>query len=98
VKKTEAAKAAQQSRGIGPAGRASTNAAAGVASGTNRVMLGHRPERTAKGGGRSEAELVDAEEAEEMGEAENVMKTESATMAATETGTETETGALATNN
>jgi len=41
AKKTEAAKAAQQSRGIGLAGQASANAASDMASGTNRVVLGH---------------------------------------------------------
>ena len=64
TKKTEAAKAARQIRGIDPAGRASANAATDVASGTNRVMLGHRPEGTATEGGGSGAELVDEEEEE----------------------------------
>jgi hypothetical protein len=94
VEKTEAAKVARQSRGTGPAGRASANASTGVASGTKRVMLGHRHKGTANGGGGREAELVDAEEEE----AEDVTMTESATTAATETGTETETGALSTND
>ena len=51
AKKTEAAKAARQCRGTGPAGRASANTATGVASGKNRVMLGHRPKGMAKGWG-----------------------------------------------
>ena len=51
TKKTEAAKAAGQSRGIRQAGRASANAATDVASGTNRVVLGHRPKGTVKDGG-----------------------------------------------
>jgi len=96
AKETEAAKAARQSRGIRPAVHASANAAAGVASGTNRVTLGHRHKRTAKEEGRSEAELVDVEEEEAKGEAEDIMMTESVTTAKTETGTETETAALAT--
>jgi len=70
------------------------NTATGVASGMNRVMLGHRPEGTAREGGGSEVELEDAEEEEE---AEDLTMTESATMAATATGTETVTGVLATN-
>jgi len=96
--KAKAAKAARQSRGIGPAWRASVNAATGVASGTKRVVLGHRPNGTATEEGGSEAELVDAEEEKAMGEAENVTITQRATTATTNTETETETGALATND
>ena len=59
-------------------------------------MLRHRPKGTAKERRGSGAELVDAEEQEEMGEAEDITMTESATMAAT--GTETEAGGRATND
>jgi len=95
-KKTEAAKVARLSRALGSAGRASENAATGVASGTNRMMLGHRPKGSAKEGGESGAELVDAEVEEATGEAEDVTMTASATTAVT--ATETETGAPATND
>jgi len=93
---TDAAKAAWQSRGIWPAGRASANAASGVALGMNREMLGHRPKGTAKEGGGSGAKFVDVEEEEATGEVEDVIMTESATTAPA--GTETEPGALATND
>jgi len=87
---------AWHSRGIGIAGQVSANAASEVVLGTNRVVLGHRPKRTAKEGGVIEVELVDAAEEETTGEAKDVTMTEIATTAATDTGTETEMGALAT--
>lgn len=62
MKKTEAHKAAQQTGRIRPAGQSSVEAATGVASGNNRVMLGHRPLGTAKEVRGSEAELVDGAE------------------------------------
>jgi len=83
---------------MGLAGRASTNAASDVASGTNRVVLGHRPKDTAKVGWGSEAELVNGEEEEALGEVEDVTMTEIAPTPATETGTQTETRTLATND
>jgi len=63
-------------------------------------MLGHEPKGSAEEGrgGRSRAELVDAEEEEATGEVEDVTITESATTAVTGTGIETETGAVATND
>jgi hypothetical protein len=95
VKQTEATKAARQSRGIGPGGRASANAATGVASRMNSVMLQHRPKGMAKDGEGSKAELVDGEEEEER---EVISMTESVTTALTGTGTEIEMEALATND
>jgi len=61
---TEATKAVQQWRGIGLAGRASTNAATEVASGTSIMVLGHWPTGTGKDGAASEAEFADAEDEE----------------------------------
>ena len=98
VKKTEVAKAAGQSRGIGLAGQASNNVASNIASGTHRVVLGQRPKGSAIDGGQSKAELVDAEKGEAIGEVEDITMTEIATTAVTATGTETETGALVTND
>jgi len=66
-----------------------------TATGTNRVVLGHRP----RGGGAADGgreEKADAEGEEAMGEARDVMMTEPEI--ATTTATETEAGALATND
>jgi len=64
-------------------------------TGTNRVVLGHRPrERGAADGGREEK--ADSEEEEATGEARNVMMTEAEIDAPTATGTEA--GALAPND
>ena len=52
AKKSEAARAARRSRKTGSAGRASTSEATHTATGTNRVVLGHRP----RGGGQQMAE------------------------------------------
>jgi len=59
--KTEASKAEQESAGVARARRASLNMATDVASGTNRVVLGHRTTGTTQVGGGSQAELVNAE-------------------------------------
>jgi hypothetical protein len=56
---------------------ASANAATGVASGSNRVMLRHKPKGTGKAAGGSGAELVVAEEEEATGKAEDITMTES---------------------
>jgi hypothetical protein len=56
TEKTEAVKTARQSTVIESAGWASSNAATGVASGTNRAMLVHRPKGIAKKGGGRGAE------------------------------------------
>jgi hypothetical protein len=95
AKKTEAARAARQSRKTGTAGRVPTNEATHTAKGTNRVVLGSRP----RGGGAADCgteEKADAEEEEATGEARDVMMTEAEI--ATTTATKTETGALATND
>jgi hypothetical protein len=73
------------------------------ATGTNRVVLGHRPSGGAAADGRSEEEeRADVQGEEATGEARDVVmtETETATTAATATETETETepGALATND
>jgi hypothetical protein len=96
AKKTEAARAARQSRKIGQAGQAPTGATTGVVSGTNRVALGPRPKAAAAEGGGSEAEMADVEEKEATGEAEDVTMAETANTTATEIGTET--GAQATSD
>jgi len=98
AKKTKAARAARQSWKIGQAGQASTLTATDVASGTNRVVLGPRPEGTAAEGGGSEVEMADVEEVEAMAEVEDVTMTEPANTTATESGSETPVGALATSD
>jgi len=98
AEKTEAAKAALQSGGMGVAWPASANAASKVASGTNRRVRDHRPNETANEAGGSGAELVHAEEEEAIREVEDVTIADIATMAAAETGSETAMGALATND
>ena len=56
AKKTKGARAARQSRMIGQAGQASTNAATDVAFGTKRVVIGPRHGRiAAEGGGDARA-------------------------------------------
>jgi hypothetical protein len=107
VKKTEAAKAARESRRMGPSGRTAVSAAKEMATGTNRVVLGDRLKAAAEGGG-SEEEMADVEEGEAAGETKDVTMAETATATAattttttaieTETGTKTKTGALATND
>jgi len=89
AKKTEAARAARQSRKIGQAGQASTNAATDVASRPSRVTLGPRPRGTAAEGGGSEADMTDVEEDEAMWETDDFTMTETANTTATGTGTET---------
>jgi len=75
---TETTRVARHSRKLEPAGRATTNAATDVASGTNRVMLGARPrEPTAEGWGSKE-EMTDGEEKEATGERKDVTMTETA--------------------
>jgi len=71
------------------------NEAMHMATGTKRVVLGHRP----TGGGaadRGMEEKADAEEDEATGKARDVMMTEAEI--ATTTATETDAGALATND
>jgi hypothetical protein len=76
-----------------------------TATGTNKVVLGHRPRGGAAAGGGSEEEeiaheMADVKEDEAAGEARDVVmtETETATTVATETETETEAGALAAND
>ena len=54
-----------------------------MASGTNRVALDPRPKRTAAEGGGSEGEMVDGEEKEATGDAEDVTMPETANTTAT---------------
>jgi len=104
VKKTEATEAARQSRKIGLAGRVSTSAARdmAMATGSNRVTLGPRPQGVAEGGGDGdEEEMEDVDEEEEAaGGARDITmaEIETATRTATDIETETETGALAIND
>ena len=103
MKKSEAAKAARQSRKTGTAGRAPTSDAMHTATGTNIVVLGRRPRGgVAAEGGSEEQERTDVQGEEATGEERDVVmtETETATTAATATETETETelGALATND
>jgi len=65
VRKREAAEAARQSRKIERAGRAPTSTPEDMATGSNRVMLGLRPQRLAEGGGDEEEEMADVDEEEE---------------------------------
>jgi len=105
VKLSEGAKAARQSRRMGPAGRALMSKAMHTATGTNRVVLGRRPRGGAAAGlgGEEEEmadEMADVQEDAAAGEARDVVitKTETAAMAPTDTETETEVGAPATND
>lgn len=87
AKKSEAASVVRQSKKIWQEGQAPTDATTGVAYGTNRVVLGPRAKETAAEGGASEAEMVDGEENEATGEAEDITMTETATWTVTEIGT-----------
>jgi hypothetical protein len=103
AKKSEAAKAARQSRKTDTAGRAATSDAMHTATGTNRVVLARRPRGgAATEGGSEDEEMTDVQGEEATGEARDVVKTEAETATtaatATETETETEAGALATND
>jgi hypothetical protein len=93
---SEAFIAARQSRKTGTAEQGPpTNEATHTATGTNRVVLGHRLRGAgAADGGREEK--TDAEEEEATGQAREVMMTEAEI--ATTTVTETEAGSLATND
>jgi len=93
MKNKEATEAAQQSRKIELAGRAPTSAAQDMAMGSNRVMLGPRPQGVAEGGGDEEEEMADVDEEEEeaAGEAGDVTIAETETETATRTPTDTET-------
>jgi len=75
AKKREATKAVQQNRKIGLAGRAPARAARDMATGSNRVVLGPRPQGVAEGGG-DEEEMADVEEEEAAGEARDVTMAE----------------------
>jgi hypothetical protein len=101
VKKREATEAAWQSRKIVLGERAPTRAARDMASGSNRVVLGHRPQGVAEvGGDEEEMADVDEEEDDVPEEAREVTmavtETETATRTVTDTATEIETGAPAT--
>jgi len=99
AKKSEAARAGQQSRPIQQ--RASTNAATDVASVTNTVFPDPRPNRAAEksGGGGSEAKMAYVGGKEATWEADDNMMTETAITTATDTGigAETETRDVVTN-
>jgi hypothetical protein len=94
VKKREATQAARQSGTIGLAGRAPLSEAWGITPGSNRLVLGPRPQRVAEGGGNQVEEMADVDKKEEeaAGEAQDVMVAESKTETATRTVTDTETG------
>jgi hypothetical protein len=104
VKKREATEAAQQSRNIGLAGRWPTRAAQDMATGSNRVVLGPRPQRVAEVEEDEEEQLADVDEEEEeaAGEPRDVMiaetEIETATRTVSDTETEIGTGARATND
>jgi hypothetical protein len=70
-------------------------------TGSNRVVLGPRPQGVAEGGG-DEEEMADVDEEEAAGEARDVTmaetENETATRTTTDIATEIETGALATND
>jgi len=100
VKKTEATGWARQSRKTGVALRAATIAAWDIvtATGSNRVVLGPRPNGVADG---DEEETADVDEGEKAaGESRDVTmpETETSNRTATDTETETETEALAPND
>jgi len=99
AKKSEAAKAARQSRKTGTAGRAPTSEAIHTATGTNRVALGRRPRgRTAAEGGTEEDDMAAVQEEEAAREARDVVMTETETVSTAATETETEPEALVTND
>ena len=93
VKKREATEGAWQSRKIELAGRAPTSAAQDMATGSNSVMLGSRPQGVAEGGGDEEEDMADVDEEEEeaAGEARDITMAETKTETATRTATDTET-------
>jgi hypothetical protein len=95
AKKSEAFSMVRQSRKTGTAEWAPTNEATHMATGTNRVVLVHRPRGGGAADGRRE-EKADAEEEEATREARDVMMTEAEIT--TTTTTETEAGALTTND
>jgi hypothetical protein len=68
-----------------------------MATGSNRVVLGPRPQGVAEGGG-DEEEMADVDEEETAGEARDITMAETETETATDTETVIETGALATND
>jgi len=93
VKKREATEAAWQSSNIGRPGQTPAGAARDMATGSNRVVLGPRPQRVVGAGG-DEEEMADVDEEEEAaGEARHVMmaEIETGTRTMTDTKTETET-------
>jgi hypothetical protein len=99
AKNSEAARAARQRRKTGTAGRAPKSQSTHTATGTKRVVLGHRPRGVAAAGCRkTEREMADAEEEEGTAEARDVMITEAEIASMTPTATETEAGAMATND
>jgi hypothetical protein len=99
MKKSEAVKAARQSRKTATAGQAPTSEAMHTATRTNRVVPGCRPRGGAAAeGGREEEEMADVHKEEAAGEARDIMMTETETATTAATETETEAGALATND
>jgi hypothetical protein len=70
-----------------------------TATGTNRVVLGHRRRGGAAADGRrAEGEMAEVEEEGAPGEARNVLMTEAVIVTTTPTVSEVEAGALATND
>jgi hypothetical protein len=101
VKKREAMEAARQNRTIGLALPAPARAARDMANGSNRVMLGSRPQGVEERSG-DEEEMADVDEEEAAGEESDITmaetNTETTTSTATDTETEIETGSLATHD
>ena len=96
AKKSEGARAARQSTKTGTTGRAPTSEDTHMATGTNRVVLGHRPRGGgAADGGRADGEMADAEEEEATGEVRDVMMTDTEIASTPATETEPEAGTLA---
>jgi len=76
VKKSKAAKAAWQSRKTGEARRATMGEAVLMAPGTNRVVIGLRPQRGVAADGKSkEEEMADEEEGQATWQASDIMMT-----------------------
>jgi len=95
AKRSNAARAAQESRKMGTAGRVPTNKAMHTAMGIYRVVLGHR----SWGGGAAAARRVEQDDAEEQDatvKASEVMMTEAEI--ATTNATEPDPGSLAPND
>ena len=69
------------------------SAARDMVTGSNRVVLGPRPQGVTEGGGDKEEEMADVDEEEEeaAGEARDVTMAETATETATRTVTDTKT-------